>query len=186
MISSDKVVASKIPQWRYAEIEKKVVNLYIEQDIHSVPINPFKILEKRGYVLIPFSKFDKDNSPEEVNDNNDAYSFYSPEYKTYFIIYNKPLRRIRFTLMHELGHIDLGHRGGGDLAEREADAYAGYALAPSPLITQYASEEIPELMAAFWISKDCAEVRSSVYMNWKWYGGRYLKEYEIRLVNLFK
>lgn len=57
MIGTDKVVASKIPKWRYDEIERKVVDLYIEQDIHSLPLDPFKILEKRRYKLIPFSKF---------------------------------------------------------------------------------------------------------------------------------
>ena len=188
MIDTDRVVASKIPKWRYDEIERKVVDLYIEQDIHSFPLDPFKILEKRGYKLIPFSKFGIEACPELVNDDNDAFSFYSPEYKTHLIIYNdeKPLQRIRFTLMHELGHIDLGHKGESDLARREADAYAGYALAPSPLISKYASEDAFEIMSAFWVSRECADVRSYSYTNWKQYGGRYLKDYEIVLVNLFK
>ena len=108
--------------------------------------------------------------------------------QTHLIIYNdeKPLPRIRFTLMHELGHIDLGHKGESDLARREADAYAGYALAPSPLISKYASEDIFDIMSTFWVSGECADIRSFSYVNWKQYGGRYLKDYEIRLINLFK
>lgn len=51
MIDTDRVVASKIPKWRYDEIERKVFDLYIEQDIHSFPLDPFKILEKRGYII---------------------------------------------------------------------------------------------------------------------------------------
>lgn len=47
MIDNDKLIMFKIPQWRYDEIEKKVVEMYVEQGIHSFPIDPFKILEKR-------------------------------------------------------------------------------------------------------------------------------------------
>jgi hypothetical protein len=43
-----------------------------------------------------------------------------------------------------------------------------------------------EIMSAFWVSRECADVRSYSYTNWKQYGGRYLKDYEIVLVNLFK
>ena len=53
-------------------------------------------------------------------------------------------------------------------------------------LAKYASEDAFEIMSAFWISRECADVRSYSYTNWKQYGGRYLKDYEIVLVNLFK
>ena len=181
-------VAVKIPPWKYAEIEEKVVELYVEQGIHSLPIDPFAIIKQRGYVMVPFSKVDGSDRPEAMDDNKDAFSFYSPELKTYVIVYNddKPLSRIRFTLMHEVGHIDLDHKSESDLARKMADYYAGYSLAPSPLIGAYASEEIYDIISTFWVSSECAEVCSCRYLNWKQYGGRYLKDYEIRLINLFK
>ena len=40
----ERTFATKIPPWKYAEIEKKVVELYIEQGIHSFPIDPFEII----------------------------------------------------------------------------------------------------------------------------------------------
>lgn len=188
MIDNDKLIMFKIPQWRYDEIEKKVVEMYVEQGIHSFPIDPFKILEKKGYTLIPFSRFCIEERPEIVNDDNDAFSFFSPQNKTYFIVYNdeKPLPRIRFTLMHELGHIELGHKGESELAEKEADTYAGYALAPSPLMSGYRLGYLEDFMTKFWISRECAVVRRNLYLNWLEYGGKFLKDYEITLVNLFK
>ena len=89
----ERTFATKIPPWKYAEIEKKVVELYIEQGIHSFPIDPFEIIKRRGYILTPFSKFDNFNRPEVIDDNNDAFSFYVPELKTHIIVYNddKPL-----------------------------------------------------------------------------------------------
>ena len=188
MIDVEPISALKIPPWKYKEIESKVVDLYLEQDIRKIPLDPFEILKQRGYVLLPFSKFNSFNYPDVMDDNNDAFSFYSPELKTYIIVYNdnKPLQRIRFTLMHELGHIDLGHKGESELARKMADYYAGYALAPSPLIGFFASDEIFDIISTFWVSLECAEVCSLRYKNWKQFGGRHYKDYELQLLNLFR
>ncbi len=189
MMDSIRTAKIKIPSWKYEKTEKAVVDLYVEQGIHSLPIDPFFIIKNRGYVLIPFSKLNNVNSQRGIlDDNNDAFSFYSLEHKTYVIVYNddKPLNRIRFTLMHEVGHIDLGHKGESELARKMADCYAGYALAPSPLIWTHASEKIPDIIAVFWVSPDCANVCSRRYLNWLEYGGMQLKDYEIRLINLFQ
>lgn len=153
-----------------------------------MPIDPFNIIKNKGYVLIPFSKFEPDNRPDCIDEDNDAFSFYDPTMKTQVIVYNdeKPLNRIRFTLMHELGHIDLGHKCESDLAKKMADYYAGYALAPSPLIGKYDCENAQDISSKFWISLECAAVRYDRYIKWVAYGGRYLKDYEINLINLFE
>ncbi len=88
--------------------------------------------------------------------------------------------------MHEVGHIDLGHKCESDLARKMADYYAGYALAPSPLIEKYASKNSLNISSTFWVSLECADVCALRYQNWKLYGGRYLKDYEIDLINLFE
>lgn len=189
MIDTARTSAIKIPSWKYDEIEKKVVDLCVEQGVHKLPIDPFIIIKNRGYILIPFSKFSNSDCQEGVlDDDNDAFSFYSPERKTYIIVYNdsKPLNRIRFTLMHEVGHIDLGHKCESELARKMADYYAGYALAPSPLIDIYSSWEIVDIISTFWVSRECANVCSCRYLNWLNYGGQQLKGYEIRLINLFQ
>lgn len=131
MMSDELSCGVKILAWQYEEIEKLVVKLYKEQNIRSVPIDPFEIVKNRGYITVPFSRF-KNKRPECADENSDAFSFFEPESKTYYIAYNddKPLRRIRFTLMHEVGHIDLGHKSESALARKMADTYAGYALAP--------------------------------------------------------
>lgn len=187
MIDNESTCDIKIPPWKYKDIEKSVVKLYVEQNINRLPIDPFEIIKKRGYILIPFSKFEKGTRPECVDENNDAFSFYNPDLKTSVIVYNddKPLRRIRFTLMHEVGHIDLGHKGESNLARKMADYYAGYALAPSPLIGMFASNESADIAATFGVSNDCADMCSYRYQNWQQYGGRCLKDYEKKLINLF-
>lgn len=123
MIDNESTIDVKIPSWKYEDIERRVTKLYEEQNINRLPIDPFDIINKQGYILIPFSKFGKGTRPECADENNDAFSFYHPDFKTSVIVYNddKPLRRIRFTLMHEIGHIDLGHKSESDLARKMAD-----------------------------------------------------------------
>lgn len=121
-------------------------------------------------------------------DENDAFSFFSPKDKTYIIAYDveKSLLRLRFTLMHEIGHIELGHKCESNLARRMADYYAGYALALSPLIYKFASENVTDITSVFWVSTNCADICSKRYNNWMRYGGKYLKDYENDLINLIQ
>ena len=187
MIDTVQTQASKIPPWKYAEIEKKVVALYLEQRIHKLPIDPFQIIQNRGYILVPFSKLTFNLPKESINGYNDAFSMYSPTDRTYIIAFDdsKSYDRLRFTLMHELGHIDLGHKGESDLARRMADYYAGYALAPSPLISRFACNDVNVIKYVFWVSKYCAEVCCTRYSNWLEYGDKELRDYEKTLLSLF-
>lgn len=59
MTGNESTPGAKIPPWKYEEIERRVVKLYEEQHINKFPIDPFEIVKKRGYMLIPFSKFKK-------------------------------------------------------------------------------------------------------------------------------
>lgn len=181
MIDNEMVIGAKIPPWKYADIERLVVKLYKEQHINKLPIDPLDIIKNRGYILVPFSRFKKGTCPESVNKDNDAFSFCHPDLKTSVIVFNddKPLRRMRFTLMHEIGHIDLGHKCESDLARKMADYYAGYALAPSPLIGKFASAKKDDIVAAFAVSPDCADMCSKRYQNWKLHGGKYLKDMKL-------
>ena len=187
MIDTVQTKPSKIPSWKYAEIEKKVVDLYIEQNIHTLPIDPFEIIKKRGYILVPFSTVKLDFLEDSIDKQNDAFSFYNPKEKAYVIVFDdsKPYDRLRFTLMHEIGHIELGHKCESDLARRMADYYAGYALAPSPLIHEFANGNINAIRHVFWISKYCAEVCRDRYLKWLEYGGIEFRDYEKKLLNLF-
>lgn len=173
----------KMPSWLYEKIERKVVALYVEQGIRHLPIDPFAIIENRGYKLIPYCK-PIDNS----SDDEDAFSPFYPPINKHVIVYNenKSIDRVRFTLMHEIGHIDMGHKCKSELAEKIADYYAGYALAPSPLIQKFANADVETIRKVFNVSLQCAQVRSDRYMNWLLYGKPAHKDYEEILLNLVK
>lgn len=69
MTGNESTPGAKIPPWKYEEIERRVVKLYEEQHINKFPIDPFEIVKKRGYMLIPFSKFKKGTRPEKAERN---------------------------------------------------------------------------------------------------------------------
>ncbi len=81
MTDDEMIIGAKILPEKYEEIERRVVDLYAKQGIHSLPIDPFAIIKNKGYVLIPFSKFKLDNRPDCIDEDNDAFSFYAPKMK---------------------------------------------------------------------------------------------------------
>lgn len=50
MISDCEYNDIKLPYKVYQRIEERVTALYIEQNINKVPINPFDIADRRGYI----------------------------------------------------------------------------------------------------------------------------------------
>lgn len=116
----------------------------------------------------------------------DGKTYFDPNINAYVIVYNEEQHpmRIRFTILHELAHIILGHlkdertelfRGGvGNYLyykwEGEANTFAGSALAPPILIKELlkSKEYNPSLVSKkFKVSSYAAEhQRKTDYLNW--------------------
>ena len=108
--------------------------------------------------------------------------------KFVFTIYyndNLPSRRIRFTIMHELGHIFLDHTEHSDLAESESNYFAKYALAPPPLVHTLQIQDYVELADRFDISYECAFYCMQKYSKWFRYGAADYLDNELALISLF-
>ena len=61
--NDDEVVySSLLTKEDYDRIENLVVDLYIELDIKSFPIDPIAIAKQKGYTLIPYSKLNKEEA----------------------------------------------------------------------------------------------------------------------------
>lgn len=110
-------------------IKEKVLEVYKECDIHSFPIDCLSILKHYGIRTITY-KETKEQNPELYkaisNYSKDAFRFRMSVY------YNSSNTdgRIRFSLMHELGHFILGHTEECYENEDEADYFASNILAP--------------------------------------------------------
>lgn len=142
---------------RYDVIMKRVFEFFIEEGIQNFPINPFKIIKKNKWGLITYSELAIENNLtiDQVKNafgSQDGYVIYDGI--NYTIAYNDTMEnpyRIRFTLMHEIGHIKLKHltdfeetiltrssisKGQYKILEREANAFARNVLSPPFIVNQ--------------------------------------------------
>lgn len=144
-----------------------VYSVYKECNINSFPVDCFKILEHYHFKIKTYSELHKVN-PELyrlcISCSNDAFS----NIGTYFIAYNDKAnpRRIRFSLMHELGHFVLGHTGRTQENEDEADCFASYILAPRVSIRRNEFTTADEIHDYFDISYAAANRTLLDYKKW--------------------
>ena len=130
-----------------------ISNLIEDYDI-KYPLDVFDLCLKLEFEVIPYSMF---NNHKEllIKQSNDGFSLYHKKEKLWSIYYNEdiePKERIKFTIAHEIGHILLKTEN-----EQLANFFAGYLLAPVPLIIEYELNTTEEVMDYFKIGFKCAE-----------------------------
>lgn len=79
---------------------------------------------------------------------------------------DEPPVRQRFSVAHELGHHFLGSvHGGGGIAEREADSFAGELLVPGPMLREAikATTDAAELRKLFAVSRDVLRIAAETH-----------------------
>ena len=181
-----------LPKSLYNRIEEDVVKLHIDLGL-CIPVRPLEVAERLGYIVKRFSEIDDPDVLAILNsaldENRDGLSYRDPELDTYVIWINdididyEP--RINFTIMHEIGHIRMGHKVDSPLAEMIANYYAAYALVPSPLPKLFNCSSFLEIMSDFEVSVDCAYNCAKRCINWQMYGGP-IKEYEKQLIQYYQ
>ena len=85
--------------------------MFEEYDVRCVPISGFEIAIRMGLFAFSYSAFTPSKRALALTFSEDGFSGY--ENGEYRIAYNddpvKPYGRVNFTLLHELGHVVLGH-----------------------------------------------------------------------------
>lgn len=183
----------KLTQNNYESIKLKVVSLFQKYDICQVPIDCFEICSKMNIKLVPYSSLTKPAIFKSIEISNDGFcllksdSIQGLEINKWHIFYNDNMikERVRFTIMHEVGHIALDHTMHSQLAESEANFFAKYSLTPPPLVHKIQPEDYTDLIDAFEISSECAFYAMNNYINWLNNGGAKYKEYELVMLSLF-
>lgn len=186
MSENEEYTTVRLPSKVYDRIETEVVKLYKKLKITKVPIDPFIIASQLGYIVKKYSSLPRKVQIELKTCEKEGLSHYDPDLGTFVIYYDDSISytRVRFTLMHEIGHIILGHREESALARKMADYFSAYALAPSPLMGHYGCEDYMDIANRFCVSQECADICFQRFLNWTYYGGK-MKSYETELLNLF-
>lgn len=135
-------------------MEYKKISCYVEKllkdlAINELPVEPVDIARKRNIIVIKYC----DSCIDEANFLGlKGFSFILDNDKMVYYNSNRPIRKVRFTLAHEIGHCELGHlkngktyysfaRGKSSVEEWEANAFAMNLLMPYFLIKEMETEK---------------------------------------------
>lgn len=174
----------------YDEIEKAACDFLMRMEL-AFPVNPFDLCKQMGIKVERYSDASEEQRNVLLSASKDGLQVVLEVSKGVYqtvIYYNDqmPTERIRFTLMHEIAHIILGHQQHSDLAESEANYFARYVLAPPPIIHESHINDFLDLAEMFKLSKECAYNAMRSYFKWLRYGRRKKQEYESALLSRFK
>lgn len=178
----------------YERIKKIVVALFQKYNIHSIPIDCYEICTKMDIILKSYTTVNKKRNIHATAFSEDGFCFLVSNTvkpstdQQWCILYNdtRPKERIRFTIMHEIGHIVLNHTEDSELADSEANFFAKYALAPPPLVNRIKPDDYLDIATHFNISQECAYYAMDFYNKWLRYGNLKYHDYELSLLSLFK
>lgn len=151
-------------------VHKRACEFILSSGITSLPVNPIEAIKKHNWGLVSYSQLsiEKGKDLSLYFPSRDGFTVASEN--GYCIAYNDKRRsvcRINFTLMHEAGHIFLGHFKNGtticnkekyDVFEKEANLFASEVLAPRAVILSCPVSSPEILKAACGISHDAAVI----------------------------
>lgn len=171
----------KIPfRARYDYCNQKSCEFLEEYSITSFPVNVEEIIHRNNWGLVKFSEIAKESGHDlrtiiHCLGSNDGLTIWDKH--NYTISYNDSSslgNRIRFTLMHEIGHIYLNHlvdfesteihRGTlthaeNRVLENEANAFARNVLAPTSILQQISDKSATNVAYLFGLTSSAAQTR---------------------------
>ncbi len=141
----------------YDKIKYTVISIYEQCGVTQLPLNCFEVLTKMSYQCIKYSQLSETKYQACMELSTDACTIGDTIY------YNdkKSPRRIRFSLMHELGHVELDTDN-----ETEANLFASNILCPSMALHYSKLNNIREISNLFNISLECAKYAKEFYERW--------------------
>ena len=165
----------RLADCRYEEIKKEALSLFVDADYDMLPIDGAEIDKSMNYRLIAYSELSARDYAASVDVSQDAYCTIGTRddgLNEYDIYYNDAAlqERINFSLLHEIGHIYLGHldedKKEPAIADAEANFFAKYAIAPPPLINELRCQNAEALRSYFPLSQECASYAYEYYLKW--------------------
>lgn len=101
----------------------------MQNNIDNLPVDPFPIAEKNSWSILTYSQFStiigKNVSYLTVNYDSNGFVFFSNKKQTFVICYNPAFSTdiVRWTLIHEMAHIYLGHVSNKSPLIKRGDIY---------------------------------------------------------------
>ena len=177
----------RLPDTRYEEIKQCVAYTIIDANITKYPFNVFDIAKSLEIEIISYQSQSLEKCKECFKHSDDGFSILVEfsSYNKWVIYYNEEMdeQRIRFTIMHEIGHIVLDHIEENLVTEMEANFFAKYILVPPCIVHILKLDDYIDIMENFNVSMQVAYYTINYYNNWLKYGSSDYTEYEKMIFN---
>lgn len=144
---------------QYIYIEETILDTYEAAGVSTFPIDVFDLCKKLKISVRKYSEY-----PAKLIDySDDAFRIFNPKKQEFIIVYNDSIEsnRVNFSIMHEIGHIQLDHQRrklSESEQENEANSFAQKALAPVGVILRLELKTDIQISSVFNISLPCARI----------------------------
>jgi hypothetical protein len=147
----------------YKTIEHVTLEVFKNFNIKSFPIDCIAILKACGMKVESYSSQKPKKQEKCLAYSKDAFTLK----KTVYYNDSQNVRRINFSLAHEIGHIALQHSvPRTEEHEKEADRFASYLLAPRMAIHYSKCKNHIHVSKQFGLSFEAASIAFDDYRRW--------------------
>lgn len=147
----------------YLNIKNAILEVFKENEINSFPIDCFDLLKSYGFKIKSYSSQSSKKRQGCFIISNDAFTLKNT------VFYNDEMLsgRIRFSLMHELGHHVLNHEAPRTQQhENEANYFASHILAPRMAIHYAKCKNLNDVSKVFEMTHEAADYAFQDYRRW--------------------
>ena len=172
-----------------------VADIYEDHEIGDFGFDPIQLCKNMGHLVLPYESFCTDDEEDKSflfeKQDKDGFSWFNLKNQKCEIYYNnsiKPWLRHKFTIPHELGHIEFGHvfeRKISNRMEEVADEFARQLYMPQIILFKKEIMTIHEVMSAFDVTEGYANIILDRLNNRLEYHGEEFSENEYRILNAF-
>jgi hypothetical protein len=147
----------------HCEVSRIILDVYETCNIKNFPIDCIDVIKKLKIPLYRYSELSEIKERECYKVSDDAFKLRGKIYYNDSFPY---IRRQRFSLMHEVGHILLSHNGDTKENDDEANEFASHILAPRILIHKYDCRTVRHIYELFGLSYKASNRALSDYRRW--------------------
>lgn len=176
-------------------IVEAVADIYEDYQIGEYGFDPIKLCKDMGYLVLPYDSFLEGTKRDQIylleKQDKDGFSWFNPKTGKCEIYYNnnrKPWLRHKFTIPHELGHIEFGHVFKKRITKRMEDVaneFSRQLYVPQIVLYKKNIMTVQEIMYTYDITKDFASIALDRLKNRLKYHGSNFSDHEYRLLEAF-
>lgn len=150
-------------------MKRNVADAFQKLGYIRLPVDPSELMDAHGIQLLPYQTvYLEDLATLRRCPSGLSFTLTENGRNLCFVACNLQENpgRVRFTKLHETGHLLLEHFQDSELAETGANFFAKYAIAPPVLVEELGLTTVEEIAQHFGTSMECAANALKQHSNW--------------------